>query len=168
MNYEETIVTRAGLTQAWTVLAAVQTYPQWTTSMQSVEPLDGPELRVGHRFRIRQPGLPVTVWRVNAVSEGRSFEWEARSPGVHTVAYHELTPLPTGGTRITIGVRQRGPLARPIGLITGAKTRRYLALEAAGLQAAAEAVPVSDAGQPVGDAGQPVGDAGQPVGDAGR
>jgi len=154
MNFEETIETRAGLAQAWAALAAVQTYPQWTTSMQSVEPLDGPELRVGRRFRIRQPGLPVMVWRVSAVTEGRSFTWEARSPGVHTVAYHELTPLPTGGTRITIGVRQRGPLARLVGLMTGAKTRRYLALEAAGLKAAAEAVPTSDAGQPVGDAGQ--------------
>lgn len=154
MDYEETTETRADPARAWTALAAVPTYPQWTASMRSVEPLDGPELRVGHRFRIRQPGLPVTVWRVCEVTEGRSFTWEARSPGVHTVAYHQLTPLPSGGTRITIGVRHRGPLARLVSLLTGARTRRYLALEAAGLKAAAEAGPVPDAGQPVRDAGQ--------------
>lgn len=147
MKYEETIETPADVAQAWTALAAVQAYPKWTTSMTAVEPLDGPELRVGHRFRIRQPGLPVTVWRVCALADGRSFEWEARAPGVHTVAYHYLTPLPTGGTRITIGIRQRGPLAGLVALFTAAKTRRYLALEAAGLKAAAEAVPVRDAGQ---------------------
>mgnify|MGYP002620563663 CR=1 FL=1 len=147
MNYEETTETSASPAQAWAALAAVSTYPQWTASMQAVEPLDGPDLRVGHRFRIRQPGLPVTVWRVSEVTEGRSFEWEAHAPGVHTVAYHRLEPLPTGGTRITIGIRQQGPLARLVGLLTAAKTRRYLALEAAGLKAAAEAVPVGDGGQ---------------------
>jgi Polyketide cyclase / dehydrase and lipid transport. len=147
MDYEQTIDTQADVAQAWTALAAVTAYPQWTRSMSAVEPLNGPELRVGHRFRIRQPGLPVTVWRVCAVTDGRSFEWEARAPGVHTVAYHHLTPLPTGGTRITIGIRQRGPLAGLVALFTAAKTRRYLALEAAGLKAAAEAVPVHDASQ---------------------
>jgi uncharacterized protein YndB with AHSA1/START domain len=145
MDFEETTETRADPARTWAALAAVQTYPQWTASIRSVEPLDGPELRLGHRFRIRQPGLPVAVWQVSEVAEGRSFVWEARSPGVHTVAYHRLTPLPTGGTRITIGVRQRGPLARLVALLTAAKTRRYLALEAAGLAAAAEAG--HDAGQ---------------------
>ncbi|MBX6748052.1 MAG: SRPBCC family protein [Micromonosporaceae bacterium] len=147
MDYEQTIDTQADVGRAWTALAAVQTYPQWTKSMSAVEPLDGPELRVGHRFRVRQPGRPVVVWRVCEVTDGRSFQWEARTPGVYTVAYHHLTPLPTGGTRITIGIRQRGPLAGLVALFTAAKTRRYLVLEAAGLKAAAEAVPASEVSQ---------------------
>jgi hypothetical protein len=142
MDYEQTIDTSADAAQTWTALAAVTTYPRWTASMTAVEPLDGPELRVGHRFRIRQPGLPVVVWRVSEVIEGQSFSWETRSPGVHTVAYHRVALRPTGGTRITIGIRQRGLLAGLIAALTAGKTRHYLQLEAAGLKAAAEAAPV--------------------------
>jgi Polyketide cyclase / dehydrase and lipid transport len=147
MDYDETIDTRAELGRAWAAVAAVASYPQWTTSMTAVEALDGPELRVGHRFRIRQPGLPVTVWRVNEVDAGSSFSWRADSPGVHTVAYHRVAALPGGGTRITIGIRQRGLLAGLVAALTAAKTRRYLTLEAAGLRAAAEAVTAGDSGQ---------------------
>ena len=147
MDYEETIETRADARQAWAALAAVTTLPQWTTSMTAVEPLDGPQLWVGHRFRIRQPGLPVVVWQVSEVDEGVSFSWQMRSPGVHTVAYHRVSALATGGSRITIGIRQRGIFAGLIAALTAAKTRRYLALEAAGLKAAAEAATVSGGGQ---------------------
>jgi hypothetical protein len=59
---------------------------------------------------------------------------------VHTVAFHRLEANPDGGTRITIGLDQTGPLARLVGALTGARTRRYLALEAAGLKAASEDV----------------------------
>src|SRR5262245_3656432 len=126
MDYEETIDTRAETAQAWAALAAVTTYPRWTTSMTAVEPLDGPDLRAGNRFRIRQPGLPVVVWRVSQVADGASFTWEATSPGVHTVAYHRVAASPAGGTRITIGIRQRGLLAGLVAALTAAKTRRYL------------------------------------------
>jgi hypothetical protein len=147
MDYEETIEARVDARQAWAALAAVTTYPQWTTSMAAVEPLDGPEVRVGHRFRIRQPGLPVVVWRVSEVDDGRSFSWQADSPGVHTVAYHRVVELPDGGSRITIGIRQRGALSRLVAALTAAKTRRYLALEAAGLKAAAEAALADEGSQ---------------------
>ncbi|MEU3457787.1 SRPBCC family protein [Micromonospora sp. NPDC006766] len=139
MDYEQTISTTANIDHCWTVLADVTTYPQWTASMSAVEPLDGPALRPGNRFRIRQPGLPTTVWRVSEVSAGASFAWEAHAPGVRTLAHHRVDRQPDGTTRIRIGIRQTGPLARTVALFTAAKTRRYLRLEAAGLKAAAEA-----------------------------
>ncbi len=139
MDYEETISTTARADHCWAALEDVTTYPRWTASMSVVEPLDGPALRPGNRFRIRQPGLPTTVWRVSEVSPGASFAWEAHAPGVHTVAHHRVDRQPDGTTRIRIGIRQTGALAWLVGLFTAAKTRRYLRLEAAGLKAAAEA-----------------------------
>lgn len=128
----------ADLERAWAALAAVVTWPQWTRSMNTVEPLDDAELRVGNRFRIRQPGLPALVWRITAVREGESFTWEARSPGVRSVAFHGLRENPDGTTQITIGIEQSGPLSGLIRALTGAKTGRYLEMEAAGLTAASE------------------------------
>lgn len=107
--------------------------------MSSVIPLDGEALRVGRRYRIKQPGFPPAVWRVSDVREGESFTWESVAPGVRSLAYHRLSSEPDGTTRISIGVHQSGPLAGVLGLLTARRTRRYLRMEAAGLAAAAEA-----------------------------
>ena len=140
MNFTEQIPSTAGRTETWSALTAVTTWPDWTPSMRLVEPLDSPEIAVGHRFRITQPGLPRIVWTVTEVRADESFLWTAKSPGVHTTAFHRLADAPGGGTRITIGIAQSGPLAGLVGALLGAKTRRYLGLEAAGLKAASEAV----------------------------
>lgn len=140
MTYEQTAVATATTQQAWTALTDVTDWPRWTASMNSVEPLDGARLRPGDRYKISQPGLPVLVWRVTEVSAGESFVWEARSPGVRTVGFHRLDANPDGTTRISIGVDHSGPLAWLVGALTGARTRRYLKLEAAGLKAASETV----------------------------
>lgn len=107
--------------------------------MTDVTGLNGSDLTVGRRFRIRQPGLPTVVWRVSEVREGEGFTWESRSPGVYTIAYHRVSANADGSTQITIGIDQTGALAGVVRLLTEARTRRYLTLEAAGLKAAAEA-----------------------------
>ncbi|SCG66446.1 Polyketide cyclase / dehydrase and lipid transport [Micromonospora halophytica] len=114
------------------------TWPLWTKSIEEVRPLDGRDLTLGHRFRIKQPGMPPLVWRVSAVRDGESFTWETRSPGVRTSGFHRLATNPDGTTQITIGVDQTGPLAGLLNVLMGGKTRRFLALEAAGLKAASE------------------------------
>src|SRR5438105_1983792 len=115
MKYEQTTVTTADLARTWSALAAVSTWPQWTKSMTTVRPLDAADLRVGNRFRVKQPGLSPVVWRVSGVRDGESFVWEAHSPGVHTVAFHRLAANPDGTTQITIGIEQSGALAGLIG-----------------------------------------------------
>ncbi|MCW3839003.1 SRPBCC family protein [Micromonospora yasonensis] len=152
MDYAETITTTAGTGPTWAALANVTSYPRWTTSMSNVEPLDGPSLDVGNRFRIRQPGLPTTVWRVCELRPGASFAWDAHAPGVHTVAYHRVDGQSDGTTRISIGIRQTGALAWLVALLTAARTRRYLRMEAAGLRAAAEAG-AAPSPSPAGEAG---------------
>jgi len=138
MQYTQAVRTTADRSRTWRVLAAVTSYPQWTPSMTDVAGLDGDELAMGHRFRVRQPGLPVMVWRVTGLRDGEEFTWEARSPGVHTLASHRLSTNADGSTEITLRLEQTGPLAGFVRLLIGAKTRRYVALEAAGLKAAAE------------------------------
>jgi uncharacterized membrane protein len=140
MRYEQTATAAATTGQAWTAVRDVTDFPKWTRSMTSVEPLDDADLRTGNRYRIRQPGLPVIVWTVSEVRDGEAFTWEARSPGVHTVAFHRLAANPDGTTQITIGIEQTGPLAGVVRLVTAARTRRYLEMEAAGLKAASETV----------------------------
>jgi hypothetical protein len=140
MRYEQTATVAATTAQAWAALADVTDWPNWTTTMTAVQPLDGAELRIGNRYKIRQPRLAVMVWRVTELRDGGSFVWETRSPGLRTMGFHRLAPDPGGGTLITIGLDQTGPLAGLVGVLLGGRIRRYLKLEAAGLQAAGEAV----------------------------
>ena len=67
MDYTHTVRTTADPDHTWSALASVTTYPQWTSSMTAVTPLDGEQLRAGRRFRIRQPGFPPVVWRMPMV-----------------------------------------------------------------------------------------------------
>ena len=140
MFVETTSTTAAPPDRVWTALADVRSLPRWTPSIRSVEPLAGPELEVGARFRVKQPGLPLLVWTVTEVEPGRSFTWATSSPGVRTVGAHRLAPGADGGTDVVLSINQTGPAAALVALLTGRRTRRYLRLEADGLAAAGTAM----------------------------
>ena len=103
-----------------------------------MELLDPGPLRVGSRARIRQPRLPVAEWTVTEIDPGRSFTWVARGPGVRTTGTHVVEPH-GDGARATAILVQGGPLGPVVGFLTRGLTKRYLAMEAAGLKARAEA-----------------------------
>ena len=124
--------------RVWAVLADVRRWPEWTASMSRVELLEGGPLAVGSTVRVKQPRLRAEVWRVTEFEPGRSFVWVARGGGVTTEAAHRVEPA-SGGTRVTLGLRQRGPLAPLVRLVGGALVRRYMGLEAAGLKRESEA-----------------------------
>ena len=134
MNYEHSELIDAEPAAVWALYADVERWPEWTTSVTRVTGLEGADLRVGKRFRIEQPRLPSLVWDVTAVEPGASWTWMQRSFGSTTVATHEV--IPTEGQRTTVRQRieQRGPIGVVVGLLMGRLTKRYLAIEAAGLK----------------------------------
>ncbi len=115
----------------WPVLADVVHWPDWLTTMISVQPLDGDALALGARYRVTQPRLPPATWTVIRLEPGISFAWESRSPGVRAVADHLLRVMPDGSTSVTLRVEFSGPLAFLPRLLFGAITREYVAREAA-------------------------------------
>lgn len=144
----------------WDVVADVRDWPRWTTSVDAVtvlglasaapdaaratadaRPPEKPDawLALGSRAAVTQPRLGRLVWTVTALEPGRSFIWEARSAGVVTTGSHEVEAVGDTRSRLTLRLTQRGPLAGLVGLLLGRRSRHYVALEAAGLAAAAEA-----------------------------
>lgn len=140
MEFRATATATAPVAPCWTALIDVADWPNWTASITSVTPLDSPDVAVGNRFRVLQPGMPALVWTVTEVAENESFIWETRAPGARTTGWHRLTTVP-GGVRIDVGVSQKGALGTLVGMLMRGKTRRFLALEAAGLKAASESQP---------------------------
>ena len=139
MNTDASIEIHAPAGVVWTVFADVEHWPDWTASVQRLVGLDGPDLRVGARFRIKQPRMPDLVWEVTELDPGAAWTWVQRSPGGTTVASHEVVVVSPGRTVVRQRLDQRGPIGAAVGRLTRGMTRRYLDLEAQGLKRASEA-----------------------------
>lgn len=138
MNVEARVRIDAPAKLVWELFTDVRSWPSFTSSVASVEPLDDPAIALGHRFRIKQPKLPTLVWEVSAVDPLQSWTWVARSVGVTTTAAHHVAPAGPESCLVTQVIDQRGLLGVVAGLVTRRLTRHYLSLEGNGLKAAAE------------------------------
>jgi uncharacterized membrane protein len=116
----------------WEVLFDVARWPEWTPTIDSVDPLDDGPFQVGSRARVRQPKLPRALWEVTEVADGRSFTWAAKGPGMKTIARHEVVP-DANGSKVTLSIEQTGPMGAIAAMILGRLTQRYIELEAASL-----------------------------------
>ena len=137
MNVGATVDIQAEPSRVWEIFADPQHWPEWTPSVTSIEPLDGPRIEVGHRFRIKQPRLPALIWEVTETDARRSWTWVVRRPGAVTSATH-VVEASGSGTRVTQVIDQRGLIGAPVGWLMRRMTVRYLELEGNGLKAASE------------------------------
>jgi hypothetical protein len=138
MRTENQVAISAPPDVVWSVFTDVERWPTWTRSISSIESLDGGGIELGRRFRIRQPRLPVLVWRVTDVRPGSSWTWTATSSGARTDAWHRVAPEGEAGCVVSQGIDQRGPVGVVVGLLMRRLTQRYLTLEAEGLKRASE------------------------------
>jgi uncharacterized membrane protein len=116
----------------WEVLFDVAHWPEWTPTIESVERLDNGPFHVGSRVKVRQPKLPQALWEVTEIVEGRSFTWEAKGPGMKTIARHEVVP-DGNGSKVTLSIEQTGPMGAVAAMVWRRLTQRYIDLEAESL-----------------------------------
>jgi uncharacterized membrane protein len=138
MFNEDSIEIDAPPQLVWDVFSDVERWPEWTASVTSLVGRDGPDLAVGKRFAIKQPGMQKLVWRVTEIDPGSSWTWVQRSPGVLVTARHDVIARPGGRTLVRQQLDQRGVLGSLVGRLMVKKTKRFLELEAHGLKACAE------------------------------
>ena len=134
MRIEQSIAIDAPPEAIWSVMMAVEAWPEWTESMSSVSHIDAPPLRVGSQIRIKQPRLPAAEWIVTEIAPLVSFAWRSRNFAFTSEAAHRIERVGEHGSRVTLTLDWRGPLGWLVGLIFGRIARRYLSLEAAGLK----------------------------------
>ncbi|HYJ28635.1 MAG TPA: SRPBCC family protein [Nocardioides sp.] len=132
-----TVTIAAPPERVWSVVVDVDRWPERIPTVDAVERLDSGPLVVGSRTRLQQPRLPTAVWTVTELTQGSSFTWVSRSPGVTVTASHLVEPHPDG-SRLTLAVDVSGPIAWMGWLMTRSLTRRYVETEAASMKRAAE------------------------------
>jgi len=138
VHFDVTVRIEADPGRVWALLVDVETWPSWTPSMTSVKRTDGGPLAVGSAARIRQPRIGTMLWRVTELTEGQSFTWEARRPGVHVVASHVIEEAAPGQTQVVLSIEQGGLLGSALAYLTAALARRNVEMEAQGLKTRAE------------------------------
>lgn len=140
MEFSTTTDVDASTDIVFAVLTDVERWPEWTSTVTSVERLDEPALplAISSRIRIVQPKVPPAEWTVTDLEPGRGFRMMSRSPGATVVANHWAEPLGDGRSRVTLSVTFSGWLGRMIARVMRGLNERYLAQEAAGLKRRSE------------------------------
>jgi len=133
MHLEHSLTIAALPEKVWDVTIDIERWPEWTPTMERVERLESGPFRPGSTARIKQPQFPPTVWRVTALTPGRSFTWETRVRGMYMIASHEVTPAP-GGCTSTLRLEIRGLLATLLGPLVRRGALRSMAQENSGLR----------------------------------
>ena len=134
---QHTITIAAPPERVWAVLIDVERWPERIPTVDEVERLDDGPLKVGSRTRLRQPKLPEAVWTVTELTDGKSYTWEQKSPGVTGVAAHLVEPHPDG-TRLTLSLGISGPLGGIGWLFTKKLAKQYVETEAETIRKFAE------------------------------
>lgn len=135
MQLERTVEISAPPAKIWAALVDVESWPLWTASMKHVERLDkSAPFGMGSEALIQQPKLPALTWTIVEFSPGVSFAWEAKARGVTTWASHRIEPLDGGRSKVTLVIKQTGPMAWLASLMMSDQTRRYVDMEAEGLR----------------------------------
>ncbi|MFD9700403.1 SRPBCC family protein [Lentzea sp. NPDC059081] len=132
------VVIAAPPDRVWAVVSDVARWPERIPTVDEAERLDDGPLAVGSRTRLKQPRLSEAVWTVTELTDGRSFTWVSKSPGVTITGEHVVEPHPDG-SRLVLGLRIAGPLSGLGWLMTKSLTRRYVETEGASIKKAAEA-----------------------------
>jgi hypothetical protein len=68
--------------RVWEIIAALESWPDWTPTVDRLELLDPGALHVGQRARLAQLGLRPAVWQVTTLDPGTAFNWRTRSAGM--------------------------------------------------------------------------------------
>jgi uncharacterized membrane protein len=132
-HFETALVIAAPVDRIWAVLMDVRHWPDWTSSISRIEPLDDGPMGLGRQIRIIQPKLRPAVWRISEFSEREKFVWVSSSPGVTVTAGHSIRPN-RNGSLVTLTLVMTGILSGIVASLAGNRTRKYLSYEIHGLK----------------------------------
>jgi uncharacterized membrane protein len=115
------------------ILQDVERWPEWTSTMTSVQRLDRGPFAVGSRARVSQPKLRPAVWQVTELVSGRNFTWITTAPGLRMTAGH-LIERQGSGSRVELSFELSGLISPIASRLYGALIERYVATESLGLK----------------------------------
>jgi uncharacterized membrane protein len=123
--------------QVFAVLCDVERWPEWTSTMISVQRLQSGPFVVGSSARVCQPSLRPAVWQVTELENQRSFTWTTRSLGLRMTAGHSIEPRGAGSI-VVLSFEMSGFIAPLAARLYGGLIERYITTESQGLKQRSE------------------------------
>jgi uncharacterized membrane protein len=123
--------------KVFAVLCDVERWPEWTSTMASVQRLESGPFAVGSRARVRQPSLRPAVWQVTELENQRSFTWSTRSLGLRMTARHSIETKGAGSI-VVLSFEMSGFIAPLAARLYGGLIERYITTESQGLKQRSE------------------------------
>jgi|ERR1700677_2258874 uncharacterized membrane protein len=124
--------------KVFAVLCDVERWPEWTSTMTSVQRMESGPFAVGSRARVLQPRLRPAMWLVTELEDQRNFTWITRSLGLRMTAGHLIEPL-GAGSRVALSFEMSGFIAPLVSRLYGGLIERYITTESQGLKKRSEA-----------------------------
>jgi carbon monoxide dehydrogenase subunit G len=112
----------------WELATDVASWPEYMSTVQTVERVEGGPLRLGASAMIKQPGQRKALWTVTEFTPGRTFSWVSQRRGMAMTGSHRVEPE-GAGARSTLTLTMSGPLAPILGPVLGPLMRRVLRTE---------------------------------------
>jgi hypothetical protein len=138
MRVVERFTTAAPARVVWSTLQDVADWPTWTSTVNRIEALDFPVLRMGARYRIYQPKLRPTIYVVSTLKQGEAFAWTAHMPGATMIADHRISSSGET-TSVELSFEISGWVSRILEWRYRSLIAQYVATEARSLKARCEA-----------------------------
>jgi len=137
MRIENVIAINTPVPRVWGLTLDVESWPEHSPTMTSIERLDDGPLAVGSKARVKQPAQRAKVWTVTELDPERSFAWSTRVMGTTMTGRHMMAPSGDGTTQ-TLTVDIEGPLAPLVGALVRRPILKAISTENQGFKAAAE------------------------------
>ena len=112
----------------WELATDVTSWPQYMSTVQTVERVEAGPLRLGASAMIKQPGQRKALWTVSEFTPGRTFSWVSQRRGMAMKGSHRVEPE-GAGARSTLTLTMSGPLAPIFGPVLGPLMRLVLRTE---------------------------------------
>ena len=123
--------------KVFAILCDVERWPEWTSTMASVQRRERGPFVLGSSAHVRQPRLRPAVWQVTALEDQRNFTWTTRSPGLRMTAGHLIEPQGTG-SRVVLSFELSGFMTPVVSRLYGGLIERYITTESQGLKKRSE------------------------------
>jgi uncharacterized membrane protein len=132
-KFSTSITINASQEKVWKVLSDVVCWHEWTPTVNKVEVLNTPELKLGNRYKVFQPKLQPVEWTVTELTTS-NFTWESKSTGMHMAAEHVVKAINANQSEVTLTFAFNGWLGNLIGKIYGKMVQEYIQTEAQSLK----------------------------------
>ena len=132
-KFSTSITINSSQESTWKVLSDVARWHEWTPTVNKVEVLNTPELKLGNRYKVFQPKLQPVVWTITELNSA-NFTWESKSQGMHMVAEHVVKSVNANQSEVTLTFAFNGWLGNLIGKMYGKMSEEYVQTEAQSLK----------------------------------